>query len=451
MGKGSNASELSEEGLGDSLSWRSDPKASLSDYRIRIYVKGGDSKSKTYYVHKTMLAFGSKKSAYYARLFQSKSSGGQEPINKSNIELEKPAADAFPYLLDYIYSPHDDDLDIDHENAVALHRLAVYFEVALLRRKSLTFCNDNMTIDQCGIYWEQARLVNDKVIQRLAVQKFLENMTAYSSCEFGTASQLLQTSDERFWLDVLKENKGKPTRHLATFIGVVCFERMSQIDPEMFLQLTDETLLPEMSFVAAQQLLFVESVLLPEANRSRELTNLQERCVKALASSWKVVVELGLLLPPNANPRICSSLLVCSLEQAKNTVDTLAKKVSRAERVIPNAIAVSGAGRESLNGLYVRDVAYRNGAPVYVKEVYDENGEVIGHDDIFLDEFDWWRISDAYSIPHLVDQILLPPRSRGGWAAVSSAVSPVPLLSYRFDNPVDDNVSNDDEKKDDRL
>ena len=381
--------ELSIGGDNDRLSWRFDPKVSLSDYKIKIRVRGGGAKSKSYHVHKTVLAFGSKKSVYFSRLFQNwgrTSALEMTGHSKSIIELEKPAAEAFPQFLDYIYSP-EDTLDINPGNAVALHHLALYFEVSRLQKKALYYCKYNMTIDDCGVYYTHARLYDDDQIRHMAVHKCLEELTADpSSADFGVPTQLLQTTCERFWLDILRENNGRSTRFLATCIGVLCFERMATLDPKVFLLLTSEELLPKLSFVAAQQLLFAESVLLPEANTSTELTKLQERCIETLASSWKVVVELGLLLPPQANPRISANLLMCSLEQAKITVENLEERLSQAEGVIPDSIEVFGAGQSHVNGVYERQEKFRNGAPLFVKEGNVQIGDSWRPDEIFLDE-----------------------------------------------------------------
>ena len=135
-----------------------------------------------------------------------------------------------------------------------------------------------------------------------------------------------------------------------------------------------------------------------------------------------------------------------SLEQAKNTVENLEERLSQAEGVIPDGIEVSGAGRKHINGLYVRDDKFRNGAPLFVKEGDAQIGDSHRPDEIFLDEKDWWRISNAYYVPHSIDHVLLPPQRRG-WASVSPHEdAPVPTLKYRFNCPENSCVDDDQDE-----
>jgi len=116
------------------------------------------SKSKTkyptkkYFVHRTVLAVGSRRSAYFAKLFhdhQRKNSGkkGSRGSVGTRIELRPQAAEVFPMLLDYIYSDDNNPPDgLSSETAVALRHLSTCFGIRPLFDDITEF----IQLDLCG-------------------------------------------------------------------------------------------------------------------------------------------------------------------------------------------------------------------------------------------------------------------------------------------------------------
>jgi hypothetical protein len=121
---------------GGRLDWRLEPAQSHSDYDIEVQfdrrLENEDSITATqvYHVHRNILAVGPKRSEYFARLLQG--SFLEMETNTSKIQLDEVAANAFPYMLDYIYE-RNETLAITSETAVALHWLGQYFEIRRLR------------------------------------------------------------------------------------------------------------------------------------------------------------------------------------------------------------------------------------------------------------------------------------------------------------------------------
>ena len=114
-----------EDGMESCLDWRMKAKESHSDWTIEILVNG---KSHCIYpVHKVALSFGSNRSEYFVRLFQNESCS-EHKTSTSRIEMEEPAAQAFPIMLDYLYSLWEEDND--HTNdARELHRTAFFGKI----------------------------------------------------------------------------------------------------------------------------------------------------------------------------------------------------------------------------------------------------------------------------------------------------------------------------------
>jgi hypothetical protein len=122
------------EAYGKRLDWRLDASENLSDWTIEITHQTPSeqdeatsiSKTETYHVHMNILAVGSRRSEYFARLFLSAGENFAESKSKtSKIKLEEIAANAFPQMLDYLYWP-EKELHVTIETATALHHLGSY-------------------------------------------------------------------------------------------------------------------------------------------------------------------------------------------------------------------------------------------------------------------------------------------------------------------------------------
>jgi BTB/POZ domain len=145
------------------LSWRGDPRENFSDWKIEIVPHGGDDETTLYHVHRVILAFGKRRSEHFARLFQNRHFQESES-RTSRIELEPPAAVAFPDLLDYLYFP-DQPLAISTETATALHSLGEYLDMKQLRWDALQFCKEEIRMERnVETYFQQASLFHNETV-----------------------------------------------------------------------------------------------------------------------------------------------------------------------------------------------------------------------------------------------------------------------------------------------
>ena len=187
-----------DEDISQVSSWRLKPSKSFSDWTIEISIKSANAvaMSETYHVHKERLAVGPRKSVYFCSLLEGGGRFAESKSNCSRVELEGIAAKAFPALLDFVYTGK---LQITTDTATALHYLGGYFEVRRLRWEVKQFWKKDLTVRNCGIYYEHAKIFQDDKIKTAAI-----NMCTINIKDLDTSSSLVSILDAEFWLDVLR-------------------------------------------------------------------------------------------------------------------------------------------------------------------------------------------------------------------------------------------------------
>jgi len=426
------------------LCWSRDPENSFfSDYKIEILVRG--NVHGCYFVHTAILAVGPKKSIYFTRLFSNQSFVESE-TKTSRIELEELAAIAFPVFLDYLYAFPDEELQITNENVGALHYIGQYFESSHLRKCVRNFWKNNMTFENCWVYYQQAKIFHDKAISKEVVKAVVKKCCEEKDeieipekvDEFEeVASRLIQESDEHMWLDALKRNSGVPNSSLSLLIFLFC-ELANNMDVGIFLELTREKVLPAIHWKAALRLLKHEKSILSASGTSDEPTSLQKRCIEGLSKSWTRLDSSSTMeYLKELSPLVLSKVLAQTIEQAKK------------QPFVPDTIVVSGAAVPAVNGVYTRMDTFRRGAPRYTMHGEWE-GEATRFDIFMSTENETYQLkwyiaifnADAspskeaanawfYAAKPSENILMLPPQ--GGWVIVRDGPGrrPGPTLEYR--------------------
>jgi len=143
--------DISNKGDQLSLYWRRDPHTSLSDWKIVVQIEKGNGvngsrdPSREYNVHRTTLAFGSRRCGYFTTLFHPRQnqSFAESQDKTTTLELPRPAFDVFDKFLDYVYG--GDPLHcIDSETAVALSYLADRFDNSTLQEAVIMFVGQDL-------------------------------------------------------------------------------------------------------------------------------------------------------------------------------------------------------------------------------------------------------------------------------------------------------------------
>jgi len=414
------------------LNWRMCPNESLSDWTIKILV--GGKLHGCYHVHKALIAVGPKKSEYFARLFQNEVLD-EHNASTSSIKLEELAAEAFPAMLDYQYS-RDDELPVTDENATALCFLGQYFGIRRLCVKAEQFWTNSLDATNCAVYYHHALVFHDEKVTQAVIEKCCEQLDWITE-----DSPLIEVSDDHLWIEVSKLRRGKPSPHLSNLILSFCSLHSKSLDRETFQSLTEESLLPVVSFEAAVPLLELEKSIIP-LDDGVELSSLQKRCVTALATSWKFLNTPGIQKALiKLHPLVSSYALTQAVENAK------AELLKAGESILPEAILVSGAGSEEVNGMYVRTECYgSNGAPRFVM-AGKWHGKAVRFDlclcRMLSEKMSWFitiqdsvapgtcRDIDFYQVTSSAKgNPKLPPSK--GWKAVAQGEGAGPRLEYRF-------------------
>jgi hypothetical protein len=260
------------------LDWRTDPVKNFSDWRIDVIVTqtldGGSKLCGSYNVHKNVLVV---ESGYFQSLFDRNDSYSESKNSTSTIELVEEGAASFEALLDYMYRPGEPNLTTD--NAVAMHHFGEYFGMKRLRWLARQFWKNDLSTKTVATYYKHGGIfLDDKVMQGVK-----------SKCcsvpfliEAGSSGSLLDVNDPQLWFFLLKNFNGTCSVPLSAFVSEYCARH--HVDAAIFVQMTAKSVLPEIFFDVAQQLVELEKKIL---GSSVELTCLQVRCITALASDWK--------------------------------------------------------------------------------------------------------------------------------------------------------------------
>lgn len=287
------SSLLAEEDEDVSLCWRMPPDESLSDWSIEIVTSGS---TMVYHVHQCLLAVGPHASGYFARLLKSRSFA-ETSTSRSQIELELPAANAFPILLDFVYHP-DWTLDVNRDNAVALFYLGKYLEVRRLKHHTKAFWEQDLALESCTHYYEQASLFHDDDVLRKVLQLCAREV-------HHIPAGLVKITDWDFWRRISEilvtlpaESEEEDTerslqwsRLLSQFVSLSTGRL--PITADSLEKLTDAQIMPQVDVDAAFTLLDLEKqvtcIVEQREPIEMELSSLQKRCITSLTRAWHSV------------------------------------------------------------------------------------------------------------------------------------------------------------------
>ena len=267
-------------------------------------MKGVETITDTYHVHRCILASGTRKSGYFARLFRSGGRFAESKSRRSRISMDRLAAKYFPTLLDYIYysqivktynfdEEEDEECDEDDksnsskitlspENVTALWWLAQYFEVPRLAREAKSYwqrdlgsllqfvtgrrykSREEVFWSGCVTYYEHARA--------LQVEPAMQGVLAVMSTHLlhvPVEKVQLNFPDEGFWISLMDKIRSNSclidamsddvSLHLSKIFAT--HFRNCEASHETFQNLTQEMYLPRIHRQAAVLLLDLERVI----------------------------------------------------------------------------------------------------------------------------------------------------------------------------------------------
>lgn len=204
------------------LSWRDDPDETLSDWRIEVNVPDAARNSKTYHVHKVVIAGGPRKSDYFVR--QCRGNGAsrlaEAARGESKLDLDAEAAEALPAFLDYVYTG---ELQATKENACALFHLAEYTANPSLHAEVKLYLEESLDYTCAPTYIAHAHLFSQDKLIDAAVEAAAEQLQLY-------ADHVFLPGDHRFDPATADNFSGCPELHDLFALHHTLFARVVTSD-----------------------------------------------------------------------------------------------------------------------------------------------------------------------------------------------------------------------------
>ena len=331
----------------------------------------------SYSVHRIFLG---SNSDYFKSIFRV--DGFSESHQKcSIIELPSPTVTLkhFEILLNYFYTG---ELHLNFSNAVAIVYFGDYFGIMSLKTRARSFIGNSIAdcsksigkaSEELATYYQDASSLAIEDLQKIIVHECAGRPSTMSK-----DSVLLKFPNAlQFWRLVWSARSNYPNETLLTieewsvslahFIELHC----DNFDKKIFCEFTNIDCLPIISAKAAITLMEQEQRLhLDEINDTggdgNKLTCLQQRCTEALynknTGEWQVSNDHTLLHEKlrKLKSTIRESLLLRSMnpKKSKQGVTITSIEVSGAK--------VSGAGKDSVNGIYAFAGKY-DGKPLFTR------------------------------------------------------------------------------------
>jgi hypothetical protein len=322
------------------ISWGLVPEGCHSDWAIEIYSSGSGKEisSKTYYVHRNVLAFGPYSGEYFTRLFQHREfSESLESV--SRIELDPLGAAVFPKLLDHCYKGVTPGL-FDDTSVLCLHQLGDYFQMQRLCADADEHWKSHLSDVSLELYYEQAvAFRNDQVLE--AVKTRLScSIVAMKFLELGFVTNKSIEVEPGFWLEVLEQAFPHPPLQKLSFYACRIVLKVTArilesysiaIANDFFQRLTAKKFLPAIDSDLAWIFLELHAKLAKmtaseteDTSNSPSLSCLQKRCVAVIAENWdQQTPESVASLSREQSPLLSAELLSRVMLKAKSDKESM--------------------------------------------------------------------------------------------------------------------------------
>lgn len=179
-------------------------------------------------------------------------------------------------------------------------------------------------------------------------------------------------------MDVLKKNKGGANPGLSTCIDIFCRSHKRELTSKVFQNLTDATVLPEVSFGASFGLMKLEKSLVrcraasSSKNGSDELTCLQQRCVKAIVPKWSTLYQVGIeVYLLEIGLHVYRKIMRETLLLAQLQLSSKEEELKSLKKKLPRSVIVSCSGNHTFKGCYTLQDKLHGGAPKYATDTWE--------------------------------------------------------------------------------
>jgi hypothetical protein len=292
---GSGGKKAPAKPAGPKLSWKSDPVASFSDWRIEI-LNTDTGESDTYHVHRNMIGFGARVSQYFLRRFKKamKDPSNYGKSNFSILELEKGKADVFPMILDFLYYTKEVKQTLTAERACAVYSVSGQLEIPALQKAVTDFYRKNLSLNNMGEFLAAA--AKYKADDLLFVAKAKIGALITERPELAGLVPPLFLADiigisrnhnkELHAKDPIKYSRDwelAQSRYWSKAACICAAHHEAELNPTVLEALTNEDVLPAIDVSVALKLLSIDSKF---NDGGSGFSSLQNRCVESITESW---------------------------------------------------------------------------------------------------------------------------------------------------------------------
>jgi len=267
------------------LKWSSDEPHHLSDYNIEVTNSTTGSKT-TYYVHKLVLSTGPTKCELFGKLF----SGGAKAPNGKSISISHSAADAFPALLDFLYS-REDSLDLHSDNAVALRHLGKLFVIKKLVMMVTRFIRTDLIAQKSLHYLNSSFEFMDLSLIDTAAKVCADSIT------FVNREGLTSLDPFLFSKVVVCDNVACSSEELSKIVSEFCRKHADVLNSELLRVVTGVKNMPTIDRTECVYLLQLSEQYQTDDDGE---CNLKGRCILSGSDAWNNTIVKQLKVEPDA-------------------------------------------------------------------------------------------------------------------------------------------------------
>ena len=318
------------------VSWKSDPKASFSDWTLHVLYRDSNNKRRVdvYHVHRNVVGFGHRKSNFLLRdivkteldevvdfdsnnqteveLQELINSGKGTNKSKSKRDNKKDSlvtrlklpsesqARSVPMVLDFMYYTNETKQRMSADRSCNVFKVAEGLEVQALQKAIGEFYMKNLSLKNLGEFLAAATTVKaDKLLtickakigQMITVKpelsamvppKFMAEILYISSKQLNEARR---KEPHKYTGDLVISQ----SKYWSKAACICATENESVMTQKIFQKLTSEESLPYIDVSATPALLAIEATFLKD-NR-KKLTSLQRRCVESIGEDFDAFQE----------------------------------------------------------------------------------------------------------------------------------------------------------------
>lgn len=278
------------------LDWRMDPFESFSDWRIVVRCVDSDASKilgeketvvdeATFFVHRTVLAYGPRRCSYFSTLLRNRSFA--ESANSTSyvvVPSRKIATDVVPLLLDYMYSGSDALKNTkDSEEIAALHHLADRFGNESLKEEVEQIISESLCLyETAPLYYQSAKTLNNERLYDMVVRDAANCIESGWGDPDANEDRIFYHADLNFWLAVMEKAGCVGSDWIRAIVESNMYD--NDMTPELFRQLTSRESMGYLSLFDIVPLLELEeTIVYDEDDDDPNLSDLQEWCVKEMA------------------------------------------------------------------------------------------------------------------------------------------------------------------------